>query len=67
METPSCVDGAQTTESNVVADETWRTLLSIRTRGLIAASQRRDAFKVLQVMTARYVSAEGRYVSESAL
>ena len=57
METPSCDDGVQTTESHLVADETWRTLCWILTREPGGASRSRDAFAASQVMTGRYVSA----------
>jgi len=57
METPSCDNGSETTDSTVVPDETWRTLRWIHRRDRVVASRSSDAFIASQLMTEDYVSA----------
>src|SRR5882762_8389852 len=51
METPSCDDGSETTDSAVLPDETWRTLRSIHRRDRVLSSPGSDAFIASQLMT----------------
>jgi hypothetical protein len=57
METPSLIDGVQSTDSSRVTDETWRTLHLDYSRSRAAASQGSDAIAASQVMTLEYVAA----------